>query len=98
MRYLQELDSTHMKDPDKAALILSILPDELMGDVIREVTNRKNPTEVETEIERILQALEDIRGTWPQARKVRRPSTINIRRGKTERRGRKNDKRRGILR
>ena len=37
-----------------------MLSNDLMGDVIRKVTDRKDPEKVEAEIERVLQALEEL--------------------------------------
>ena len=49
-----------MKPEDRAALIFSIIPNDLMRDLIKRVRQRKDPDEVEKELENVLQALEEL--------------------------------------
>ena len=61
LTYLKEMDGQYqMQEADKAAILFSILPPDLMRDLVKKVPDRRKFHEVEKELESVLQALEEL--------------------------------------
>ena len=61
LTYLKEMDGQYqMQEADKAAILFSILPPDLIRDLVKKVPDRRKFHEVEKELESVLQALEEL--------------------------------------